>query len=67
MKRKKIKVMSKLNDFEKFLINEGLDKVQADMIAEIQKTEQSGKSPIMTAGFVEMTIGDLKLKMKLKK
>jgi hypothetical protein len=59
--------MSKLNDFEKFLINEGLDKVQADMIAEIQKTEQSGKSPIMTAGFVEMTIGDLKLKMKLKK
>ena len=55
--------MSKLNDFEKFLINEGLDKVQADMIAEIQKTEQSGKSPIMTAGFVEMTIGDLKLKM----
>ena len=29
--------MSKLNGFEKFLINDGLDKVQADMIAEIEK------------------------------
>jgi hypothetical protein len=59
--------MSKLNGFEKFLINDGLDKVQADMIAEIEKVEQSGKTPIMTAGFVEMTISDLKLKMKLNK
>ncbi len=59
--------MSKLNEFEKFLINDGLDKVQANMIAEIEKAEQSGKTPIMTADFVEMTISDLKLKMKLNK
>jgi len=59
--------MNKLNGFEKFLINDGLDKVQADMIAEIEKAEQSGKTPIMTVGFVEMTISDLKLKMKLNK
>jgi hypothetical protein len=59
--------MSKLNDFEKFLINDGLDKVQENMVAEIVKAEQSGKNPIMTAGFVEMTISDLKLKLKLKK
>jgi hypothetical protein len=59
--------MSKLNGFEKFLINDGLDKVQANMIAEIEKAEQSGKRPIMTTGFVEMTINDLKLKLKLNK
>jgi hypothetical protein len=59
--------MSKLNDFEKFLINDGLDKVQENMIAEIEKVEQSGKMPIMTAGFVKMTIRDLKLKLKLNK
>ena len=33
----------------------------------MEKAEQSGKTPIMTAGFVEMTISDLKLKMKLNK
>jgi hypothetical protein len=59
--------MSKLNDFEKFLISDGLNKVQANMVAEIEKAEQNGKTPIMTAGFVEMTISDLKLKLKLKK
>ena len=59
--------MSKLNGFEKFLINGGLDKIQADMIAEIEKAEQNGKTPIMTAGFVEMTINDLRLKLKLNK
>jgi hypothetical protein len=59
--------MSKLNDFEKFLINDGLDKVQTNMIAEIEKAEQGGKTPIMTTGFVEMTINDLKLKLKLNK
>ena len=59
--------MSKLNGFEKFLINDGLDKVQANMIDEIEKAEQNGKMPIMTTGFVEMTINDLKLKLKLNK
>jgi hypothetical protein len=59
--------MSKLNGFEKFLINDGLDKVKENMIAEIEKAEQGGKTPIMTTGFVEMTINDLKLKLKLNK
>lgn len=59
--------MSKLNGFEKFLINDGLDKVQADMIVQIEAAEKAGKTPIMTKGFVEMTINDLKLKMKLNK
>jgi hypothetical protein len=59
--------MSKLNGFEKFLILEGLGKVKENMIAEIEKAEGLGKNPIMTSGFVEMTISDLILKMKLNK
>jgi hypothetical protein len=59
--------MSKLNGFEKFLILEGLGKVKENMIAEIEKAEGLGKIPIMTSGFVEMTISDLILKMKLNK
>ena len=59
--------MKNVNGFEKFLIEEGLNKVQADMIAEIEAAEKAGKTPIMTTGFVEMTINDLKLKLKLNK
>lgn len=59
--------MKNVNGFEKFLIAEGLNKVQADMIAEIEAAEKAGKTPIMTTGFVEMTINDLKLKLKLNK
>jgi len=59
--------MKNVTGFEKFLIAEGLDKVQADMIAEIEAAEKAGKTPIMTTGFVEMTISDLKLKLKLDK
>jgi hypothetical protein len=59
--------MSKLNGFEKFLILEGLGRVKENMIAEIEKAEGLGKNPIMTSGFVEMTISDLILKMKLNK
>jgi hypothetical protein len=59
--------MSKLNGFEKFLILEGLGRVKENMIAEIEKVEGLGKNPIMTSGFVEMTISDLILKMKLNK
>jgi hypothetical protein len=59
--------MSKLNGFENFLILEVLGRVKENMIAEIEKSEGLGKNPIMTSGFVEMTISDLILKMKLNK
>ena len=58
--------MTKVNEFEKFLINDGLNKVKAEMIAEIENAVATGKTPIMTAGFVEDVIGELKIKLKLK-
>jgi hypothetical protein len=51
--------MKKFNGFEGFLIQEGLKKVMADMIAEVEKAEANGKRPIMTAGFVMMTMEEL--------
>lgn len=59
--------MIKLNDFEKYLIGNGLDKAQEEMIAEIKKTEEDGGDAIITPSFVEMTINELKLKLKLIK
>ncbi len=58
--------MKKFNEFEGFLIQEGLKKVMADMIAEIEKAkaEGNGKRPIMTAGFVMMTMEELTKKVE---
>jgi hypothetical protein len=56
--------MKKFNGFEGFLIKEGLKKVMADMLAEIDKAEGNGKRPIMTAGFVMMTIEELAKKVE---
>ena len=56
--------MKKFNGFEGFLIQEGLKKVMAEMIADIEKAEANGKNPIMTKGFVMMAIDELTKKVK---
>ena len=56
--------MKKFNGFEGFLIKEGLKKVMADMLAEIDKAEGNGKRPIMTAGVVMMTIDEVAKKVE---
>lgn len=58
--------MKNVNGFEKYLIAEGLNKVQAEMIAEIDAVEKAGKNPLMTKGYVEMTIKELKAKLKIE-
>ena len=56
--------MKKFNGFEGFLIKEGLKKVMADMLTEIEKAESNGKRPIMTTGFVMMTMEELGKKVE---
>ena len=56
--------MTKFNQFEALLIREGLKKVKEEMIAEIEKTEKDGKTPIMTTGFVMMTLEELTKKVE---
>jgi hypothetical protein len=54
--------MKKFNGFEGFLIQEGLKKVMADMIAEIEKAEGNGKRPIIRSRM--MTIEELAKKVE---
>ena len=56
--------MKKFNGFEGFLIKEGLKKVMADMLAEIEKAESNGKTPFLTTGFVMMTMEELGKKVE---
>ena len=56
--------MKKFNGFEGFLIKEGLKKVMADMLAEIEKAESNGKTSFLTAGFVMMTMEELVKKVE---
>ena len=56
--------MKKFNEFEALLIKEGLKKVKEEMIAEIEKTEKDGKTPIMTTGFVMMSLDELAKKVE---
>ena len=56
--------MKKFNEFEALLIKEGLKKVKEEMIAEIEKTEKDGKTPIMTTGFVMMSLDELVKKVE---
>ena len=50
--------MAKLNGFENYLIVEGLNKLADEMKAEIRATEEAGKRPLMTTGYVDMIVKD---------
>jgi hypothetical protein len=50
--------MAKLNGFENYLIVEGLNKLALEMKAEIRATEEAGKRPLMTTGYVDMVVKD---------
>ena len=54
---------NKLNDFDKYLLSDGIDMVHEKMVSEIEKTIASGNQPIMTVGFVGMIVNELKDKL----
>jgi hypothetical protein len=59
--------MKNVNEFEKSLIIQGLELLMDEMIAEIEAIEVTGRNPLMTKGFVEMTINDLVRKIETPK
>jgi hypothetical protein len=59
--------MKNVNEFEKSLIIQGLEMVMEAMISEVEAIEAAGKNPLMTKGFVEMTINDLVRKIETSK
>ena len=50
--------MKKLNGFESYLVVEGLNKVAAEMKADIVKMESEGKRALMTEGYIDMIVKD---------
>ena len=56
--------MKKLNGFEKYLIEEGLKLVAAQMKAEITVAEAKGKTALFTTGFVDMTVDETLSKLE---
>jgi len=55
--------MKKFNGWENALLKRGLKILQKEMEEEIEKIEASGRNPIMTKGFVEMSLKELKEKI----
>lgn len=56
--------MAKLNEFESYLILQGLQKIAEEMKADIIEVERHGKNPLMTTGYVDMVIKDATDKVK---
>lgn len=54
-----------LNDFEKHILSEGIDLIHTKMFDEIIAAEAAGKQSIMTVGFVNMIISELKGKLSI--
>jgi hypothetical protein len=59
--------MKNVNEFEKSLIIQGLELLMNEMIAEIDAVEVTGRNPLMTKGFVKMTIDELVEKIETPK
>lgn len=55
--------MNLFNGFEAHLIKLGLDSVSKQMKEEIQEAKRKGRNHIMTEGFVDMTINELRKKI----
>jgi hypothetical protein len=56
--------MKKLNEFESYLVLEGLESMRRTMKLDILEIEAEGKNPIMTTGYVDMVIDEAIEKIK---
>jgi hypothetical protein len=58
--------MKKFNEFEKYLMLEGLTLLAKQMKSEIEQVEKSGKRPLMTSDYVDVTMNELIEKINKK-
>lgn len=56
--------MKKFNQYEMYLITEGLKLLGKAMKKEIEAVEADGRMPLMTQGYVDMTIENVVEKVK---
>ena len=67
IKEEKIKVMSKLNQFQKGVLRDALQMYGDALKGEIKQATENGKTPFMTEGFVDMQIAELLDTLKIVK
>jgi hypothetical protein len=67
IKEEKIKVMSKLNQFQKSVLRDALLMYGDALKGEIKQATENGKTPFMTEGFVDMQIAELLDTLKIVK
>jgi hypothetical protein len=67
IKEEKIKVMSKLNQFQKSVLRDALLMYGDALKGEIKQATENGKTPFMTEGFVDMQIAELLETLKIVK
>jgi hypothetical protein len=67
IKEEKIKVMSKLNQFQKSVVRDALLMYGDALKGEIKQATDNGKTPFMTEGFVDMQIAELLETLKIVK
>jgi AAA15 family ATPase/GTPase len=67
IKEEKIKVMSKLNQFQKSVVRDALLMYGDALKGEIKQAIENDKTPFMTEGFVDMQINELLDTLKIVK
>jgi hypothetical protein len=67
IKEEKIKVMSKLNQFQKSVLRDALEMYADELKNSIKVMIEDGKTPFMTEGFVDMQIAELLETLKIVK
>jgi hypothetical protein len=55
--------MKKLTPFENYLLTQGLEKIRAEWVEELEAAEQNGNRPIYTPAWVEMMTKETKEKI----
>ena len=66
-KKEKIKVMAKLNQFQKGVVRDALQMYADELKNSIKVMIEDGKTPFMTEGFVDMQIDELLQTLKIVK
>jgi hypothetical protein len=56
--------MKKFNGFEAHLLEQGLKMYVDSIVKDIVEAEKSGRTPIMTAGYIEMIQSEILVKLK---
>jgi hypothetical protein len=59
--------MNELTEFDKWILDQALDRFFTMWIEGIRQDEEKGKKPIFTSLYLEMTAKEIYLKLKLNK